>query len=158
MAQEIERKFLVKDQSYRLLAYDKYNIKQGYIANENGRSVRVRITDTEAVLTIKGPSNSRGISRYEWTNSISFDDARDLLKLCQGILIEKVRFLVRSGEHVFEIDEFIDRNRGLVIAEVELRSEQEAFIKPDFIDREVTGDRRYYNAYLARTPFDRWII
>ena len=158
MGLEIERKFLVKDQSYRSLAYDRYKIIQGYIAQENGRSVRVRITDKEYVLTIKGPADCKGISRFEWNNCISLDDARELINLCQGMLIEKTRFLVRSEEHIFEIDEFVNRNSGLVIAEVELRSEQEAFNKPDFIGREVTGDHRYYNAYLAHTPFDKWIF
>ena len=100
----------------------------------------------------------RSISRFEWNNCISLDDARELINLCQGMLIEKTRFLVRSEEHIFEIDEFVNRNSGLVIAEVELRSEQEAFNKPDFIGREVTGDHRYYNAYLAHTPFDKWIF
>ena len=124
MAIEIERKFLVKGTTYKTQAYDHYEILQGYIAHENGRSVRVRITDKEAILTIKGPSDSKGMSRYEWNHLISVDEARELFEL--------------------------------VMAEVELNSENETFIKPDFIGKEVTGDHRYYNAYLATSPYKTW--
>ncbi|HBA12755.1 MAG TPA: adenylate cyclase [Bacteroidales bacterium] len=156
MAVEIERKFLVKDASYRNLAFRHYEIRQGYIANEDGRSVRVRITDNEAVLTIKGPSDSRGMSRYEWSQLISVEDALELFKLHRNGCIEKRRYLVHSGPHVFEVDEFYGDNEGLVIAEVELNSEDEVFEKPDFIGKEVTGDDRYYNVNLAVNPFKNW--
>lgn len=156
MSVEIERKFLVNGTAYRTQAYSHYNILQGYIAHENGRSVRIRITDNEAILTIKGPTDSRGMSRYEWNHVIPANDARELFLLHQSGSIEKVRYLVHSGPHVFEVDEFHGENEGLVMAEVELGSEDESFVKPDFIGREVTGDHRYYNAYLAVNPFGTW--
>ena len=156
MAIEIERKFLVKGTSYRNAAFSSYEIRQGYIAHENGRSVRVRITDKEAILTIKGPSDSRGMSRYEWNHPIPIKDALELFDLKQNGAIEKRRYLVHSGPHVFEIDEFYGENEGLVIAEVELGSEDEIFEKPGFIGKEVTGDHRYYNAFLATNPYKTW--
>ena len=156
MSIEIERKFLVNGTAYRTQSFSHYNILQGYIAHENGRSVRIRITDTEAILTIKGPSDSRGMSRYEWNHTIPVEEARELFELHQKGAIEKTRYLVHSGPHVFEVDEFHGENEGLIMAEVELGSEDEAFLKPDFIGREVTGDSRYYNAYLATNPFQTW--
>lgn len=156
MSIEIERKFLVKNDSYRTQAFSYRDIMQGYIAHENGRSVRVRITDAEAILTIKGPSDSNGISRYEWNHLIPEADARELFELHQNGTIEKRRYLVHSGPHVFEVDEFHGDNEGLVIAEVELGSENEPFIKPDFIGKEVTGDHRYYNAWLTVNPYTTW--
>lgn len=156
MAIEIERKFLVKGTSYRSEAFSSYEIRQCYIAHENGRSVRVRITDKEAVLTIKGPSDSRGMSRFEWNHQIPLKDALELFELRQSGAVEKRRYLVHSGPHVFEVDEFHGENEGLVIAEVELGSEDEVFEKPAFIANEVTGDHRYYNAYLAVFPYTRW--
>lgn len=156
MSIEIERKFLVNGTQYRTAAYSHYDMVQGYIAHENGRSVRIRITDSEAIMTIKGPSDQRGMSRYEWNHVIPADEARELLELHQGGLIEKTRYLVHSGPHVFEIDEFHGENDGLVMAEVELGSEDEPFEKPSFIGKEVTGDKRYYNAYLTLRPFKEW--
>lgn len=156
MAIEIERKFLVNGTQYKSAAYSHYDMVQGYIAHENGRSVRVRITDSEAIMTIKGPSDQRGMSRYEWNHLIPADEARELLELHQGGLIDKTRYLVHSGPHVFEIDEFHGENEGLVMAEVELGSEDEPFEKPSFIGKEVTGDKRYYNAYLTVHPFKEW--
>ncbi|MBO5811621.1 MAG: CYTH domain-containing protein [Bacteroidaceae bacterium] len=156
MAIEIERKFLVTSTAYKKAAYNFYDMVQGYIAHEKGNSVRVRITNTEAVMTIKGPSDSKGMSRYEWNHQIPVEDAKELLKLSQGGVIEKRRYLVHSGPHVFEIDEFYGDNEGLVIAEVELQSENETFEKPSFVGKEVTGDRRYYNAYLTTNPYKSW--
>mgnify|MGYP003418391714 FL=1 len=156
MAIEIERKFLVTSAAYKKAAYNFYDMVQGYIAQEKGNSVRVRITNTEAVMTIKGPSDSKGMSRYEWNHQIPVEDAKELLKLSQGGVIEKRRYLVHSGPHVFEIDEFYGDNEGLVIAEVELQSENETFEKPSFVGKEVTGDRRYYNAYLTTNPYKSW--
>ena len=156
MAIEIERKFLVTSTAYKKAAYNFYDMVQGYIAHEKGNSVRVRITNTEAVMTIKGPSDSKGMSRYEWNHQIPVEDAKELLKLSQGGVIEKRRYLVHSGPHVFEIDEFYGDNEGLVIAEVELQSENKTFEKPSFVGKEVTGDRRYYNAYLTTNPYKSW--
>ncbi|MBO4499396.1 MAG: CYTH domain-containing protein [Bacteroidaceae bacterium] len=156
MALEIERKFLVKDKSYVKASFGHYDIKQGYIAHQNGNSVRIRISDKEALLTIKGPSDDKGMSRYEWNHHIELEEGLELIALCGDNLIEKSRYLVHSGPHVFEVDEFHGVNEGLVVAEVELQSETDAFEKPDFIGREVTGDRRYYNYHLLHCPYSSW--
>ncbi len=153
---EIERKFLVRNADYKQQAYDSSRIKQGYICSGHGRTVRVRIRDSRGFLTIKGPSNKDGISRYEFEKEILLEEAEQLMKLCEPGRIDKTRFLVKSGNHTFEVDEFYGENEGLVIAEVELQSEDEPFEKPDFIGREVTGDRRYYNAHLVKHPFCEW--
>ncbi len=155
MPQEIERKFLV-DGEYKSKAYASSRIVQGYICSARGRTVRIRIRDDKGYLTIKGPADASGISRYEWEKEIPLDEARDLMKICEPGVIDKTRYLVRSGRHVFEVDEFYGENEGLVIAEVELSSPDEPFEKPDFIGQEVTGDARYYNAQLMRHPFCRW--
>ena len=155
MPQEIERKFLV-DGEYKSKAYASSRIVQGYICSARGRTVRIRIRDDKGYLTIKGPADASGISRYEWEKEIPLDEARDLMKICEPGAIDKTRYLVRSGRHVFEVDEFYGDNAGLVIAEVELSSPDEPFEKPDFIGQEVTGDARYYNAQLMRHPFCRW--
>ena len=157
MAQEIERKFLVEGDAYRALAFDSSRISQGYISSGNGRTVRVRIRDERGYLTIKGPSADGGLSRYEFETEIPLADARDLLGLCEPGTIEKTRYLVRSTDgHIFEVDEFYGDTEGLVMAEVELRSAEESFEKPDFIGKEVTGDRRFYNSHLRRYPYRLW--
>ena len=157
MAQEIERKFLVEGDAYRALAFDSSRISQGYISSGNGRTVRVRIRDERGYLTIKGPSADGGLSRYEFETEIAMADARDLLALCEPGVIEKTRFLVRAADgHIFEVDEFYGDNEGLVMAEVELTAPDEPFKKPDFIGKEVTGDRRYYNSHLRRYPYRLW--
>lgn len=153
---EIERKFLVRDDSYRRLARSSSRIKQGYICSDRGRTVRVRLRDNQAFLTIKGPSADGGLSRYEFEKEISLDEARHLMELCEPGRIDKTRYLVKSGNHTFEIDEFYGDNEGLVMAEVELQSEDETFEKPDFIGKEVTGDRRYYNGHLSKNPYSSW--
>ena len=153
---EIERKFLVKDGRYKEQAFDSSRIRQGYICSGHGRTVRVRIRDTRGYLTIKGPSTNGGLSRYEFEKEISLDEAEHLMQLCEPGLIDKTRYLVKSGQHTFEVDEFYGENEGLVIAEVELGSEDEPYEKPDFIGKEVTGDRRYYNSYLRAHPFTLW--
>lgn len=153
---EIERKFLVRDDSYKRQAYDSSRIKQGYICSGHGRTVRVRVRGHCGFLTIKGPSDAAGMSRYEFEKEITLDEAEQLFRLCEPGVIDKTRWLVRSGEHTFEVDEFYGENEGLVMAEVELESEDEAFKKPDFIGREVTGDRRFYNSHLRQYPFCIW--
>ena len=153
MAQEIERKFLVLDDSYKHEAYHSYHIQQGYICSDRGRSVRIRIRDEEAFITIKGPSLDGGLSRYEFEQPIPLDDARQLMTLCEPGTIDKTRWLVRSGRHTFEVDEFHGDNEGLVVAEVELTSVGDEPEMPRFIGREVTGDRRYYNSQLRRHPY-----
>ena len=156
MAIEIERKFLVKDDSYKALAYHSSRITQGYICSMRGRTVRVRIRDEQGYLTIKGPSDTKGLGRYEWEKEISLQEAQELMRLCEPGMIDKTRYLVKSGKHIFEVDEFYGENQGLTIAEVELGSEDENYEKPDFIGEEVTGDVRYYNSFLMKNPFTRW--
>lgn len=156
MALEIERKFLVLDTSFKHEAFSSSHIRQGYICSGHGRTVRIRIRDTRAYITIKGPSLNGGLSRYEFEQEIPFADAEHLMLLCEPGIIDKTRWLVTSGRHTFEVDEFHGDNDGLVIAEVELGSEDEAFQKPAFIGQEVTGDRRYYNSHLRRNPYRLW--
>ena len=153
---EIERKFLVKDGRYKELAFASSRIRQGYICSGHGRTVRVRIRDTHGYLTIKGPSTNGGLSRYEFEKEITLDEAEHLMALCEPGLIDKARYLVKSGAHTFEVDEFYGENEGLVIAEVELGSEEEPYEKPDFIGEEVTGDKRYYNSHLRVNPYSLW--
>ena len=155
MPQEIERKFLVKGE-YKSQAYAHSRIVQGYICSARGRTVRVRIRDGRGYLTIKGASDAAGMSRYEWEKEIPLPEAEELMKLCEPGVIDKTRYLVRSGKHVFEVDEFYGENEGLTMAEVELASEDEPFMKPDFIGQEVTGDVRYYNSQLMRHPYKEW--
>ena len=147
---EIERKFLVVDDSYKQLSYGSFHIVQGYICSERGRTVRVRIRDERAYLTIKGPSENGGLSRYEFEREIPLEDGKQMMQLCEPGIIDKTRWLVKSGNHTFEVDEFHGANEGLVVAEVELAYEDEPFKKPDFIGKEVTGDRRYYNSQLRK--------
>lgn len=155
MGREIERKFLVRGE-YKSQAYASSRIVQGYICSARGRTVRVRIRDTKGYLTIKGASDAAGMSRYEWEREIPLAEAEELMKLCEPGVIDKTRYLVRSGRHVFEVDEFYGDNQGLVVAEVELASETEPFEKPAFIGREVTGDVRYYNSQLMKHPYAEW--
>ena len=156
MALEIERKFLVKDDSYKRMAYHASRIAQGYICSSRGRTVRVRIREDKGYLTIKGPSDQQGLGRYEWEKEIPLGEAQELMKLCEPGMIDKTRYLVRAGKHVFEVDEFYGENEGLTIAEVELESEDESYEKPDFVGDEVTGDVRYYNSFLMKKPFCSW--
>lgn len=153
---EIERKFLVKNDDYKKQAVSSSRIRQGYICSGHGRTVRVRQRDDRGYLTIKGPSDAKGLSRYEFEKEITSDEASHLFTLCEPGVIDKTRYLVKSGNHTFEVDEFYGDNDGLVMAEVELASEDEAFVKPDFIGREVTGDVRFYNSYLTKCPFSSW--
>jgi len=153
---EIERKFLVRGDSYKRQAYSHSRIKQGYICSGRGRTVRVRRRDDCGFLTIKGPSFDGGLSRYEFEKEISLDEAEHLFALCEPGIIDKTRWLVKSGPHTFEVDEFYGDNAGLVMAEVELQSADETYEKPDFIGEEVTGDRRYYNSSLRVNPYKLW--
>ena len=162
---EIEKKFLVRNHSYRTQSFGKSHIQQGYICSDRGRTVRVRIRDDRGYLTIKGPSNDNGLSRYEFEKEIELDEAQELMKLCEKskktgklLMIDKIRYFVKSGRHTFEVDEFHGENEGLVVAEVELQSEDEDYLLPDFINKEdeVTGDRKYYNSQLLKHPFSAW--
>lgn len=153
---EIERKFLVRhDGDFRRSAFSASRIRQGYMPCESA-TVRVRIRDSKAYLTIKSHSTDTGLSRYEFEKEISVEEAEHLLPLCRGGMIDKTRYLVKSGQHTFEVDEFYGDNEGLVMAEVELSAIDEAYEKPDFIGPEVTGDRRFYNSNLLKNPFRLW--
>ena len=154
MAQEIERKFLVVGE-YKHLAHSSSHLVQGYIASGR-RTVRVRMSDERAWLTIKGPSHDGGLSRFEWEKEIEACEALELLPLCEGALIDKHRYLVKVGDHTFEVDEFHGDNEGLTIAEVELSSTDEEFIRPEWLDKEVTGIKRYYNSHLRANPYKEW--
>ena len=153
---EIERKFLVTDDSYKALSYSRSEILQAYICSHNGRTVRIRLRDKQAYLTIKGPSDASGIARYEWEKEIPVEEARQLLDICLPGRIEKTRWLVQAGKHIVEVDEFHGENDGLVFAEIELNAIDEPYEKPAFLGKEVTGDRRYYNGYISRNPYCTW--
>ena len=158
MAIEIERKFLVLNDSYKIDCFRKNYISQGYICSASGRTVRIRIKNDKGYITIKGGSSSSGLSRYEWEKEIPRTEAEALMKLCAPGMIEKFRYEVKAGKHIFEVDEFLGENEGLIIAEVELESEDEAFEKPAWLGKEVTGDRRYYNSMLTKNPFTTWTV
>lgn len=154
MAQEIERKFRVMGE-FRHLAHKSIHMVQGYIASGR-RTVRVRISDDKAWLTIKGPSTNGGLTRYEWEREISLKEALELIQLSEGATIEKRRHIVEYEGHTFEVDEFEGENAGLIIAEVELQSEDEEFEHPEWLGREVTGIKRYYNSHLRAHPYSEW--
>ncbi len=156
MAQEIERKFLVKNDRFKNEAVKATRIVQGYLSSAPERTVRVRIRGDKGFLTVKGIGNETGASRFEWEIEIPKEDAEKLLRICEPGIIDKTRYLVKIGEHVFEVDEFYGENEGLVLAEVELKAENEAFEKPAWLGKEVTGDVRYYNSMLMKNPYRRW--
>ena len=153
---EIERKFLVNKDSFKMEAFTKNHIAQGYLNSNPERTVRIRIKDKQGFLTIKGASNDTGLSRFEWEKEIPLAEAQALLILCEKGVIDKTRFEIKQGNHIFEVDEFYGDNEGLIVAEIELKSETETFEKPDWLGTEVTGDIRYYNAYLSNNPFKNW--
>lgn len=153
---EIERKFLITSDAYKKEAVEKKTIKQGYLNSHPERTVRVRTKGDKGFLTIKGKSNESGTSRPEWEKEITTADAEQLLELCEKGVIDKIRYEVKMGNHIFEVDEFFGENEGLVIAEVELSDEDELFEKPLWLGKEVTGDKRYYNSYLSNNPYTTW--
>lgn len=149
MAQEIERKYLVTSDCYKQMAVARYHIRQGYISREKTGTVRIRITNEQAFLTIKGKPAAGHFARYEWEKEIPLHEAEELMKLCQGTIIEKTRWIIPAHENLkWEIDEFHGRHQGLTLAEIELSSEKQSFEIPDFIGKEVTDDPRYYNANM----------
>lgn len=156
MALEIERKFLVESTDFKSLAFQKNFIKQGFLNSNKERVVRIRIKDETGFITIKGKSNNSGTTRYEWEKEISKKEANELLNLCEQGVIEKYRYLVKVGNHTFEVDEFFGDNKGLLIAEVELSNENEIFKKPDWLGKEVTGITKYYNSCLSKLPYSKW--
>lgn len=152
---EIERKFLVNG-DFRPYVHSSSRIRQGYICSDKGRTVRVRIRDDKAFVTIKGPSNASGLARFEWETEVSVEEGLKMLELCVGGYIDKTRYLADYKGHTFEIDEFYGDNEGLVIAEIELRSEDECFERPPFLGNEVSGERKYYNSELMKNPYKFW--
>jgi CYTH domain-containing protein len=153
---EIERKFLVLNTDFIALATAKNRIVQGYLNSNPERTVRVRIKGNKGFLTIKGKGNESGTTRLEWETEIPLDEAEKLISLCENGVIDKIRYEILSGKHTYEVDIFEGENAGLLMAEIELDSENEAFEKPSWLGQEVTGDNRYYNAYLSNTPFRSW--
>ncbi len=155
MAQEIERKFLVKGE-FKTLASKSTRIIQGYLSSVPERTVRVRVKGDKGFITIKGIGSKSGASRYEWEKEISVQEAEELLAICEPGVIDKTRFIVKAGPHSFEVDEFYGENLGLTLAEVELTSEEERFDRPAWLGEEVTGDSRFYNSMLMKNPYTKW--
>lgn len=153
---EIERKFLVTSSDFVEQAFSKKRIVQAYLSSVPERSVRIRIKENQAFLTIKGKSNDSGTSRLEWEKEIDVQEAEKLLTICEKGMIDKLRYEIQVGKHVFEVDVFSGENEGLIIAEIELESENEIFEKPSWLGKEVTNDQRYYNVYLIQKPFKSW--
>ena len=147
---EIERKYLVTSDSYKQLAVARYHICQGYISREKTGTVRIRITDDKAFLTIKGKPAAGHFARYEWEKEIDVQEAKELMHLCQGTIIDKTRWIIPAKEEglKWEVDEFHGKHEGLTLAEIELTSEEQEVEKPDFVGEDVTSDPRYYNANM----------
>lgn len=153
---EIERKFLVKSERFKNYSDKEERIVQGFLNTNPERTVRIRIKGNKGYITVKGKSNENGLSRFEWEKEISVAEADSLLKIAEPGIIEKLRYEVKSERHTFEIDVFAGDNTGLIIAEVELQSEDEVFNKPDWLGAEVTGIAKYYNSQLSKNPFKLW--
>jgi CYTH domain-containing protein len=153
---EIERKFLVTSEAFKQEAFKQTRIVQGFLNTHPERTVRVRIKGDQGFLTVKGISNKAGTIRTEWETAISVVDAEALLLLCEPGIIDKTRYEIKMGNHIFEVDVFSGENEGLIVAEVELNSEEEEFQKPDWLGKEVTGELKYYNSQLSLNPFKNW--
>lgn len=153
---EIERKFLVLSEAYKKASKTHTRIVQGFLSADPERTVRVRVKGTKGFLTIKGKSNNTGTSRFEWEKEIDLAEAEALLKLCKKGVIDKCRYEIKVGKHTYEVDEFFGHNKGLVVAEIELQTENEPFQKPQWLGKEVTGEVKYYNAQLSITPYCEW--
>ena len=153
---EIERKFLVLSNTYKMEAFQQTQIVQGFLNTDPYRTVRVRLKGNQGFITVKGISNESGTSRLEWEKEISEEEAKTLLSICETGVIDKIRYEVKNGNHVYEVDEFFEENEGLTIAEIELSSENENFEKPTWLGEEVTGITKYYNSQLSKNPFKNW--
>lgn len=153
---EIERKFKVKSTTFLGNAKESYKITQGYLNTNKNRTVRVRIKGNKGFITVKGLSSADGLSRFEWEKEILLEDAQALLLLCEDYVIDKTRYIIPLNDVCFEIDIFEGANEGLIIAEVELETLDQHFEKPDWLGDELTGDERFYNAYLSNKPFTIW--
>ena len=157
MSLEIERKFLIKNLDFKTESFEKKYLKQGYLNADKNRTVRIRIADEKAFITIKGKSNKAGTTRFEWEKEIPFSEAEELLLLCEPCIIEKHRYLIKKGTHTFEVDVFLGDSLGLLVAEIELNSENETFEKPTWLGNEVTGELKYYNSSISKLPFKNWL-
>jgi CYTH domain-containing protein len=157
MYQEIERKFLISSDDFLKENFEKKYIKQGYLNSDKNRTVRIRIADDTGYITIKGKSNEAGTTRFEWEKPISINEAEALLLLCEPTIIEKHRYYINYKNHLFEVDVFYGENEDLILAEVELKFENEFFEKPSWLGKEVTGNKIYYNSYLSKHPFKKWV-
>jgi adenylate cyclase len=155
MAIEIERKFTVVG-DFKSVSTTNYKIAQGYLSTVPERTVRVRIRDDKGFLTIKGVSKNNGVSRYEWEKEIPLEEAEELLELCEPYVISKTRYEVVYENQRFEVDEFHAENEGLVVAELELESEEAMICKPAWLGDEIVNDNRYFNSNLSKKPFKHW--
>lgn len=153
---EIERKFLVLSDAFKSISVTQNQISQGYLNSDPERTVRVRIKNNQGFITIKGKSNESGLSRLEWEKEIDVAEATQLLALCEKGVIHKTRYEVPFGQHVVEVDVFEGENEGLIMAEIELKSETETYAVPEWLGEEVTNDARYYNSYLSQNPYTLW--
>lgn len=153
---EIERKFLVKSEAFKNESFKQTEIIQGFLNTHKERTVRVRVKGDKGFLTVKGKSTSNGLSRFEWEREVPVEEAKSLLNLCEKDVIEKIRYEVKAEQYIYEIDEFFGGNEGLVVAEIELNSENDVFSKPDWLGEEVTGQIKYYNSQLSKAPFSTW--
>tara|TARA_B110000003_G_scaffold42848_2_gene40230 strand:+ start:41290 stop:41763 length:474 start_codon:yes stop_codon:yes gene_type:complete len=153
---EIERKFFIRNTEFKKLSFQKKHIIQGFLNSDKNRVVRVRVIDNKAFITIKGISDKTGTTRFEWEKEILLQDAKNLIALCEGDIIEKNRYYHKLGNHIIEIDEFLGKNEGLQIAEIELKDKNEVFLKPSYLGFEITGEEQYYNSNLSKSPFKNW--
>ena len=153
---EIERKFLVTSTEFLSESIRSNRIVQGYLNSNPERTVRIRIKGTQGFITIKGKGNESGTTRFEWEKEIEVTEAEQLLLLCEDGVIDKVRYEIPFGKHLYEVDVFEGDNKGLIIAEIELENENESFEKPNWLGAEVTGDERYYNASLSVSSYKNW--
>ena len=153
---EIERKFLVKSDKFKTESFKKTRITQGFLSTNPKRTVRVRIKGDFGFLTIKGKSNKSGTSRFEWEKEIPISEAQELLNLCKKGIIDKIRYEIKVDDFIYEVDEFLGHNQGLIVAEIELNNEEQKFRRPDWLGNEVTGEIKYYNSQLSMIPYCKW--
>ena len=156
MAQEIERKFLVLNESFKKEAFKQTRITQGYLSSLPERTVRIRVKGDKGFITVKGIGNDSGVSRFEWEKEIPAQEVLALMNIAEPGVIDKTRYQVKKGDHIYEVDEFYGENEGLIVAEIELKEEGESFDKPQWLGQEVTGDVKYYNSMLMKNPYKKW--
>lgn len=153
---EIERKYLVNSNDFKKHSTAKYHMVQGFLSSHPERTVRIRVKEEQGLLTVKGLTSEDGTTRFEWETELTLNEAKSLLLMCEEGIIEKYRYEIPHGALLFEVDEFLGANQGLVIAEVELASADQFVDRPNWLGNEVTGDIRYYNSQLSIHPFNTW--